>query len=209
MTASPGVLFAVGHFLDNSISFLLCACAVAGFRCCHRREGLSFLPVPLQLGSCAVGVQTSQGVVLGVERRVTSSLLIRERCVSCGGAALPSHSWVRLCSHEPVLGGCRLKTLLFSPHRPRSIEKIVEIDSHIGVAISGLTADATTLIDHARVEAQYHTFTYDEPIKVESLTQSVCDLKMRFGEGSDGDKSKPKMVRTIASFAGDISCRLH
>ncbi len=30
--------------------------------------------------------------------------------------------------------------------------------------------------------------------QVESLTQSVCDLKMRFGEGSDGDKSKPKMV---------------
>ena len=75
-----------------------------------------------------------------------------------------------------------------------SIEKIVEIDTHIGVAISGLTADATTLIDHARVDAQYHRFTYDEPIKVESLTQSVCDLKMRFGEGGDDDKSKPKMV---------------
>ena len=99
----------------------------------------------------------------------------------------------------------RLRVLFFvalpavssSPHPCCSVEKIVEIDTHIGVAISGLTADATTLIDHARVEAQYHTFTYDEPIKVESLTQSVCDLKMRFGEGSDGDKSKPKMVEFL------------
>ena len=91
----------------------------------------------------------------------------------------------------------RLPAVSSSPHPCCSVEKIAEIDTHIGVAISGLTADATTLIDHARVEAQYHTFTYDEPIKVESLTQSVCDLKMRFGEGSDGDKSKPKMVEFL------------
>lgn len=37
---------------------------------------------------------------------------------------------------------------------PASIEKIMEIDSHIGCALSGLTADARTMIDHARVETQ-------------------------------------------------------
>lgn len=36
---------------------------------------------------------------------------------------------------------------------PTSIEKIMEIDSHVGAAMSGLTADARTLIDYARVEA--------------------------------------------------------
>lgn len=35
-----------------------------------------------------------------------------------------------------------------------SVEKIMEIDSHIGCAMSGLTADARTMINHARVEAQ-------------------------------------------------------
>ena len=30
-------------------------------------------------------------------------------------------------------------------------------------------------------------FTYDEPLRVESLTQSICDLKMSFGEGGDDD----------------------
>lgn len=48
---------------------------------------------------------------------------------------------------------------------------MAEIDAHIGVAMSGLTADAKTLIDHGRVEAQQHAFTYNEPIPVESLTQ--------------------------------------
>jgi 20S proteasome subunit alpha 5 len=35
-----------------------------------------------------------------------------------------------------------------------SVEKLFEIDSHIGCAVSGLTADAKMLVEHARVEAQ-------------------------------------------------------
>lgn len=105
-----------------------------------------------QLGSCAVAVRTAEGVVLGVEKRLTSPLL-----------------------------------------EQTSVEKIHEVDAHVGVAISGLTADARTLVDHARVESQNHRFTYDEPMRVESLTQSVCDLMMSFGEG--GEENKAKMSR--------------
>ena len=68
-----------------------------------------------------------------------------------------------------------------------SIEKIMEIDSHIGCAMSGLTADARTMVDHARVTSQSHAFTYDEPIAVESCTQAVCDLALRFGESVEDD----------------------
>jgi len=82
------------------------------------------------LGSTAVGIQTKEGSVLAVEKRLTSPLL-----------------------------------------DPASVEKIAEIDTHIGAAMSGLVADARTLVDHARVEAQNHRFTYDEPIGVEPLTQ--------------------------------------
>ena len=35
-----------------------------------------------------------------------------------------------------------------------SMEKLVKIDAHLGCAMSGLTADARTMIDHARVESQ-------------------------------------------------------
>jgi len=47
-----------------------------------------------------------------------------------------------------------------------SIEKIFELDYSIGAAISGLTADARTLVEHARVEATHHAFVYDEPLQV-------------------------------------------
>lgn len=103
----------------------------------------------IKLGSTAVGLQTKDGCILAVEKRLTSPLL-----------------------------------------EPSSVEKIAEIDTHIGAAMSGLVADARTLVDHARVEAQNHTFTYDEPIGVEALTQGVCDLALSFGEGSDGDAEK-------------------
>jgi 20S proteasome subunit alpha 5 len=98
----------------------------------------------IKLGSTAIGITTKEGVVLAVEKRLTSPLL-----------------------------------------DPNSVEKIMEVDSHIGAAMSGLYSDGRTLIDRARVEAQNHTFTYNEPIKVESLTQAVCDLALGFGEGGD------------------------
>lgn len=56
------------------------------------------------------------------------------------------------------------------------------MDSHIGAAMSGLVADARTLVDHARVEAQNHRFTYDEAITIESVSQAICDLSLKFGE---------------------------
>ena len=99
----------------------------------------------VKLGSTAVGIHTREGVILAVEKRLTSILL-----------------------------------------EPSSMEKILEVDSHIGVAVSGLigganddhlalsttiisciplyyiNADARTLVDHARIEAQNHQFTFDE-----------------------------------------------
>ena len=89
------------------------------------------------------------------------------------------------------------------PQEPSSIEKVAEVDSHVGVAMSGLTADARTLIDHGRVEAQQHRFTYNEPMPVESLTQSLCDLALRFGEddegGGGGGMSRPFGVALLVA----------
>lgn len=87
----------------------------------------------------------------------------------------------------------------------------MEIDEHLGCAMSGLIADARTLVEHARVETQVlllyrfhligswlanyliisnycsqnHRFSYGEPMTVESTTQALCDLALRFGEGDE------------------------
>ena len=69
--------------------------------------------------------------------------------------------------------------------------------------MSGLTPDARTMIERARVEAlvrdseplcaaantrQNYWFTYNEPMKVESVTKAVCNLAMQFGEGEDAEE---------------------
>jgi len=97
----------------------------------------------IKLGSTAIGIQTSQGVVLAVEKHISSPLL-----------------------------------------EPSSIQKIVKLDEHIGCAMSGLVADARTLVDHARVETQNHWFVYDEKMTLESCVQGICDLALGFGEGN-------------------------
>ena len=73
----------------------------------------------------------------------------------------------------------------------------MEIDSHIGAAMSGLTADARMLVDHARVEAQNHRFNFAEAIPVESCAQAICGAAPRFGEGHESSKKskEPRMSR--------------
>ncbi|OLQ04087.1 Proteasome subunit alpha type-5 [Symbiodinium microadriaticum] len=105
----------------------------------------------IKLGSTAIGVCTKEGVILVVEKRVTSPLV-----------------------------------------DPSSIEKLLEIDYHMGCAMSGLTADARTLVDHARVEAQAHWFTYDERMPIESNVNAIADMALDF---SDSDKKKKTMSR--------------
>ncbi|MEA1944526.1 MAG: archaeal proteasome endopeptidase complex subunit alpha [Euryarchaeota archaeon] len=61
-----------------------------------------------------------------------------------------------------------------------SIEKIFQIDQHIGAATSGLVADARALIDRARVEAQINRVYYDEAIGIETLAKRICDHKQTY-----------------------------
>lgn len=35
---------------------------------------------------------------------------------------------------------------------------------------------------YLQVEAQNHRFSYNEPIRVEALTQGICDLALNFAE---------------------------
>ncbi|MGH0156137.1 UNVERIFIED_CONTAM: hypothetical protein FKN15_012450 [Acipenser sinensis] len=116
----------------------------------------------IKLGSTAIGIQTSEGVCLTVEKRITSPLM-----------------------------------------EPNSIEKIVEIDSHIGCAMSGLIADAKTLIDKARVETQNHWFTYNETMTVESVTQAVSNLALQFGE-EDADPGAMSRPFGVALLFGGV-----
>ena len=105
---------------------------------------LEYAQEAVKLGSMSLAVSTKHGVVMGVEKRVMSSLL-----------------------------------------EPRSIEKLMEIDHSIGCCLSGLTADARTLVDHARLECQNYWFTYNEGMPIRSNVKAVATKVINFSEGSE------------------------
>jgi len=92
---------------------------------------------------------------------------------------------------------------------PSSVNKIFEIDHHMGAVLSGMAADARILVEHARVEAQNHRFTFDEPMPVESCTLSTCDLSIRFGEGGKKKQlSRPFGVSLLIGGTDDKGAQL-
>jgi len=68
------------------------------------------------------------------------------------------------------------------------------------------------MIDHARVTAQNHSFTYDEKIKVESVAQAVCDLALRFGESVHDEEammSRPFGVALLIAGIDELGPQLY
>ncbi len=61
-----------------------------------------------------------------------------------------------------------------------SIEKIFQIDDHVGCATSGLVADARVLVDYARLVSQINKVTYAERISVDLLVKRICDYKQNY-----------------------------
>ncbi len=62
----------------------------------------------------------------------------------------------------------------------KSIEKIFHIDRRIGLATSGLVADARVLVDYARVVAQINRVSYNERIDIPTLVKKVSDFKQTY-----------------------------
>ncbi len=56
-----------------------------------------------------------------------------------------------------------------------SIEKIYQIDEHIGIATSGLVADGRRLVDKGRVDAQSHRLTFGEQMGIGSMVKKMTD----------------------------------
>lgn len=60
---------------------------------------------------------------------------------------------------------------------PDSVEKIFQIDDHMGATASGILSDARVLIERAQVKAQQHKVTYDTPIDTVAVVKDICSLK--------------------------------
>ena len=60
---------------------------------------------------------------------------------------------------------------------PEAVEKIWQIDEHIGASASGILSDARVLIERAQLTAQQHRVTFDSEIDTSAVVKDICDLK--------------------------------
>lgn len=58
-----------------------------------------------------------------------------------------------------------------------AVEKVYQIDDHIGAAASGILSDARVLVERAQLKSQQHRVTYDCPIDILTVVKDVADLK--------------------------------
>jgi len=86
-----------------------------------------------------------------------------------------------------------------------TLEKIFQVDEHIGAAAAGLIADARVLIDYARIEAQINRLRYDEPISVQALAKRIGDIKQLYTQHGG---VRPFGVRLLIAGVDDKNTRL-
>jgi len=60
---------------------------------------------------------------------------------------------------------------------PEAVEKVFQIDEHMGATASGILSDARVLIERAQLKAQQHRVTFDSPIDTLSIVKDICNLK--------------------------------
>lgn len=67
-----------------------------------------------------------------------------------------------------------------SPNELASYQKkIQKIDNHMGVAMSGLTADGRSLVKYMRTEALNHKYVYGTPMQANRIVVDLADMHQR------------------------------
>lgn len=58
-------------------------------------------------------------------------------------------------------------------------KKIQKIDNHMGIAMSGLTADGRSLVKYMRTEALNHKYVYGTPMQANRIVLDLADMHQR------------------------------
>lgn len=87
---------------------------------------------------------------------------------------------IGILSKEGVVLACEKKFTSKLLDNDGSAEKLYHINDQMMCAVAGMTADASILVNHARVSAQRYLKTYNEEIPCELLIKRVCDVKQGY-----------------------------
>lgn len=87
---------------------------------------------------------------------------------------------IGVLSKEGVVLACEKKVTSKLLDNDGSAEKLYVINDNMVCAVAGMTADASILVNNARVQAQLYLKTYNEDIPCETLIKRICDVKQGY-----------------------------
>ena len=61
-----------------------------------------------------------------------------------------------------------------------SVNKMFQIDDHVGAVGAGYISDARIQVDSARVLAQSNRLVYDEPVDIEAIAKKIADMNQQY-----------------------------
>ena len=79
-----------------------------------------------------------------------------------------------------VVLGCEKRSAMKLQDTRITPSKIGLVDTHVCLAFAGLNADARILVDKARLEAQSHRLTVEDPVSIEYITKYVAGVQQRY-----------------------------
>lgn len=79
-----------------------------------------------------------------------------------------------------VVLGCEKRSAMKLQDTRITPSKIGLVDTHVCLAFAGLNADARILVDKARLEAQSHRLTVEDPVTIEYITKYVAGVQQRY-----------------------------
>lgn len=85
---------------------------------------------------------------------------------------------IGILSTEGVVLACEKKVT--SKLLDTSNDKLYIVSDNMVAAVAGMTADASILVNHARVYSQEYLKTYSEEIPAELLIKKICDIKQGY-----------------------------
>ncbi|KAI5780783.1 proteasome component PRE6 [Geopyxis carbonaria] len=107
-----------------------------------------------------------------------------------------------------VVLGCEKRSAMKLQDTRITPSKIGLIDNHVCLAFAGLNADARILVDKARLEAQSHRLTVEDPVSIEYITKYVAGVQQRYTQ-SGGVRPFGISTLLIGFDPNDITPRLY
>lgn len=107
-----------------------------------------------------------------------------------------------------VVLGCEKRSAMKLQDTRITPSKIGLVDTHVCLAFAGLNADARILVDKARLEAQSHRLTVEDPVTIEYITKYIAGVQQRYTQ-SGGVRPFGISTLIVGFDKGDKTPRLY